>query len=153
MPHRVRGMAVFPSDDVESVPYALLHDLKHNQVLHDRMIVLKVLPCDMPRVDASLRIESESLDNGVWTVIARHGFVERPDVPEFIRSFAYPRGLACDAMTTSYFTSRASVVVGHLPRMNPLRQALFIWMQRNASRASDCFLRPGNCVVELGQRT
>ncbi|RZL58069.1 MAG: potassium transporter Kup [Variovorax sp.] len=153
MPHRVRGMAVFPNGDVDTVPYALLHNLKHNQVLHDLVVLLKVLPCDTPRVDAAHRIESESLGNGVWTVVARHGFVERPDVPEFIRTFAGQRGLACEAMSTSYFTSRASVVVGHLPRMNPLRQALFIWMQRNASRASDYFHLPGNRVVELGQRT
>ncbi|RZI96434.1 MAG: potassium transporter Kup, partial [Variovorax sp.] len=153
MPHRVRGTAVFPNGDVLSVPYALLHNLKHNQVLHDRVVVLRVQPCDTPRVAAAQRIEAESLGEGVWTVIARHGFMEAPDVPEFIRVFAYQKGLAVDSMTTSYFTSRASVVRGHLPGMNPVRQALFSWLQRNAGRASDYFHLPGNRVVELGQLT
>jgi len=152
-PHRVRGTAVFPNADALSVPYALLHNLKHNQVLHDQVIVLVVQPRDTPRVDARQRIQAEPLGHGVWTVIARHGFMERPDVPEFIRIFAYQQGLACDSMTTSYFTSRASVVQGHLPGMNPLRQALFSWLQRNAGRASDYFLLPGNRLVEMGQRT
>ncbi len=153
MPHRVHGTAVFPNGDVASVPYALLHNLKHNQVMHDQVIVLKVQPCDTPRVQASERIEAESLGHGIWTVIARHGFMEAPDVPAFIGVFAYQQGLACTAMTTSYFTSRASVVRGHLPGMNPVRQALFVWLQRNASRASDYFHLPGNRVVELGQLT
>ena len=152
LPHRVRGTAVFPSVDVDSVPYALLHNLKHNQVLHDQVIVLVVKPCDTPRVDAAQRIESESLGHGVWTVIARHGFMERPDVPEFIRIFAYQQGIGCDSMTTSYFTSRASISA-KLPGMNPLRVALFSWLQRNAGRASDYFHLPGNRLVELGQRT
>jgi KUP system potassium uptake protein len=153
MPHRVHGTAVFPNGDVASVPYALLHNLKHNQVMHDQVIVLKVQPCDTPRVQAAERIEAESLGHGIWTVIARHGFMEAPDVPAFIGVFAYQQGLACTAMTTSYFTSRASVVRGHLPGMNPVRQALFVWLQRNASRASDYFHLPGNRVVELGQLT
>lgn len=76
--------------------------------------------------------------------------MERADVPEFIRILAYQRGLACESMTTSYFVSRAAVV--DLPGMNPLRRALFSWLQRNAGRASDYFELPGNRLVEMGQR-
>jgi KUP system potassium uptake protein len=152
MPHRVRGTAVFLNADAESVPHALLHNLKHNQVLHEQVIVLKVQSCDTPRVDARLRIEAESLGQGVWVVTARHGYMERPDVPEFIRILAYQKGLACESMTTSYFVSRASIGDEALPGMNPLRRALFGWLQRNAGRASDYFELPGNRLVEMGQR-
>ncbi|MGJ7508906.1 potassium transporter Kup [Variovorax sp. GT1P44] len=152
MPHRVKGTAVFLNADAESVPHALLHNLKHNQVLHEQVIVLKVQSRDTPRVDARLRIEAESLGHGVWVVIARHGYMERPDVPEFIRILAYQKGLACESMSTSYFVSRASVGDEALPGMNPLRRALFGWLQRNAGRASDYFELPGNRLVEMGQR-
>jgi KUP system potassium uptake protein len=152
-PHRVRGTAVFLNADADAVPHALLHNLKHNQVLHEQVIVLRVLACDTPRVDARLRIEAESLGFGVWVVTARHGFMERPDVPEFIRILAYQKGLACDSMTTSYFVSRAAVGVEHVSGMNPVRSALFGWLQRNAGRASDYFELPGNRLVEMGQRT
>jgi KUP system potassium uptake protein len=153
MPYRVRGTAVFLNPDAESVPHALLLNLKHNQVLHTKVIVLRVLSCDTPRVDARQRIEAESLGSGVWVVTARHGFMERPDVPEFIRIFAYQKGLGCDSMTTSYFISRASVGDERLPSMNPVSRALFGWLQRNAGRASDYFVLPDNRLVEMGQRT
>jgi KUP system potassium uptake protein len=153
MPHRVKGTAVFLNADADSVPHALLHNLKHNQVLHEQVIVLRVLACDTPRVDARVRIDAESLGEGVWVVTARHGYMERADVPEFIRVLAYQKGLACDSMTTSYFVSRASVGDERLPGMNPVRRALFGWMQRNAGRASDYFELPGNRLVEMGQRT
>ncbi|RZL95095.1 MAG: potassium transporter Kup [Variovorax sp.] len=153
MPHRVRGTAVFLNADAEAVPHALLHNLKHNQVLHEQVIVLRVLACDTPRVDARQRIEARSLGHGVWVMTARHGFMERADVPEFIRILAYQKTLACESMTTSYFVSRASLGDQKLPGMNPLRQVLFSWLQRNAGRASDYFEIPGNRLVELGQRT
>jgi len=153
MPHRVQGTAVFLNVNVTSVPHALLHNLKHNQVLHEQVIVLRVLPCDTPRVDARLRIEAESLMTGIWIVTARHGFMERPDVPEFIRILAYQKTLAIDSMKTSYFVSRASVGEENLPGLNPIRRALFGWLQRNAGRASDYFELPDNRLVEMGQRT
>ncbi|RST46360.1 potassium transporter Kup [Variovorax sp. DXTD-1] len=153
MPHRVSGTAVFLNADAASVPHALLHNLKHNQVLHEQVIVLRVLACDTPRVEARMRIEAEQLMDGIWMVTARHGFMERPDVPEFIRILAYQKALAIDSMKTSYFVSRASVGEEHLPGMNPVRRALFGWLQRNAGRASDYFEIPGNRLVEMGQRT
>ncbi|MET3916721.1 KUP system potassium uptake protein [Variovorax sp. OAS795] len=153
MPHRVKGTAVFLNADATAVPHALLHNLKHNQVLHEQVIVLRVLACDTPRVDARLRIEAEHLTDCIWVVTARHGFMERPDVPEFMRIFAYQKGLAIDSMKTSYFVSRASVGEENLPGMNPVRRALFGWLQRNAGRASDYFELPDNRLVEMGQRT
>ncbi|MDM0012193.1 potassium transporter Kup [Variovorax sp. J22P168] len=152
MPHRVKGTAVFLNPDAEAVPHALLHNLKHNQVLHDQVIVLRVLACDTPRVDARHRIEAAALGSGIWVVTARHGYMERADVPEFIRILAYQKGLACESMTISYFVSRAALGSEPLPGMNALRWALFSWLQRNAGRASDYFELPGNRLVELGQR-
>ena len=152
-PVRVDGTAVFLTAEPGVVPNALLHNLKHNQVLHEQVIVLRVLPCDTPRVDARLRIEAESLMTGIWVVTARHGFMERPDVPEFIRILAYQKTLAIDSMKTSYFVSRASVGEENLPGLNPIRRALFGWLQRNAGRASDYFELPDNRLVEMGQRT
>ncbi len=153
MPHRVSGTSVFLDADVAAVPHALLHNLKHNQVLHEQVIVLQVLPCSTPRVDARQRIEATALPHGVWAVTARHGFMERPNVPEFVRVLAYQQGLSCPAMSTSYFVSRASLGYARLRGMNPARGALFGWLQRNAGRASDYFELPENRLVEMGQRT
>ena len=153
MPHRVRGTAVFLSPGADAVPHALLHNLKHNQVLHEQVIVLMVESCETPRVDARRRIAAESLGHGIWAVTARHGFMERPDVPEFMRVLAYQKCLAIDSMSTSYFASRAALGVRRLPGMTVLRWALFGWLQRNAARASDYFELPDNRLVEMGQRT
>ena len=153
MPHRVQGTAVFLNPDNDSVPHALLHNLKHNQVLHQQVILLRVLSCDTPRVDAGQRIEARALGHGIWVVTASHGFMERANVPEFIRILAYQKALAIESMRTSYFVSRATLGDKPLPGMNPLRRMLFAWLQRNAGRASDYFNIPGNSLVELGQRT
>jgi KUP system potassium uptake protein len=153
MPHRVHGTAVFLNPDIDAVPHALLHNLKHNQVLHEQVILLRVEACDTPRVDARQRIEARFLGHGLWAMTARHGFMERAHVPEFIRILAYQKTLAIESTSTSYFVSRATLGDKPLPGMNPLRRALFAWMQRNAGRASDYFGIPGNSLVELGQRT
>ena len=122
-------------------------------MLHEQVIVMCVLTCDTPRVDARQRIEAEPLGHGIWRVIVRHGYMERADVPEFVRIFAYQNGLACESMSTSYFVSRASLGQGPLPGMNSVRRALFGSLQRNAGRASDYFELPGNRLVEMGVRT
>jgi KUP system potassium uptake protein len=152
MPFRAKGTAVFLGPDADSVPHALLHNLKHNQVLHERVIVMVIESRSTPKVQARDRISARALDHGIWVVTARHGFMERPNVPEFIRIFAYQNGVGCYAMTTSYFTSRTSVGLHRLPGINPLRQILFAWMQRNAGRASDYFELPDDRLVEMGQR-
>jgi KUP system potassium uptake protein len=130
----------------------LLSNLTHNQVLHELVIVLRVLSCDTPRVDARQRIEARSLGRGVWAVTARHGFMERPNVPEFIRILAYQQTLACPSAHTSYFVSRAALGERRLPGMSPARSVIFKWLQRNAGRASDYFELPPNRLVEMGQR-
>ncbi len=152
MPHRVRGTAVFMTADSTSVPHALLHNLKHNQVLHERVIVLAVSTSPVPRVGPGQRIEAEELGHGFWRVTARHGFMEVPDVPEYMRVLAYQKGLHIESMATSYFTSRASLGIGRLHGLGGLRKAIFASLQRNAARASDYFGLPDNRLIEIGRR-
>ncbi|MDB5858200.1 MAG: potassium transporter [Ramlibacter sp.] len=151
-PHRVRGTAIFLTSEPDYVPHALLHNLKHNQVLHQRVIVLQVQPTDSPRVDAAHRIGSTELGGGFWKVTARHGFMEVPDVPELMNILSYQRAISVETMTTSYFVSRETVATGHLAAMTRARQAIFAWLHRNSSRASDYFCLPQNRVVEFGRR-
>ena len=151
-PHRVRGTAVFLTSDPNAVPHALLHNLKHNQVLHERVIVLQVVGTDTPRVDAGERIKARELAGGFWQVSVLHGFMERPDVPELLKIFSYQKGVSVEAMSTSYFTSRETVGGGGLAGMGRARHMLFTWLHRNAGRASDYFNLPANRVVELGRR-
>jgi KUP system potassium uptake protein len=151
-PHRVRGTAVFLTSDPDAVPHALLHNIKHNQVLHQRVVVLRVQGSDVPRVDPAHRIDAEDLGDGFWKVTARHGFMETPDVPEFMKLLSYQRGIPAESMTTSYFVSRETVGTGALKSMTRARQAVFAWLHRNSSRASDYFRLPPNRVVEFGRR-
>ncbi|GKS88306.1 potassium transporter Kup [Acidovorax sp. SUPP2522] len=152
MPHRVRGTAVFMTADADSVPHALLHNLKHNQVLHERVVVLAVRTRPVPRVPAADRLHAQELGHGVWCVTASHGFMERPDVPEYLRLLAYQKGLHIESMSTSYFTSRASLGTGRLEGLGALRKAVFGSLQRNAARASDYFRLPDNRLIEIGRR-
>lgn len=152
MPHRVRGTAVFLTADADSVPHALLHNLKHNQVLHERVVVLAVRTRPVPRVPPEGRLQASELGHGVWCVTASHGFMERPDVPETLRLLAYQKGLPIESMSTSYFTSRASLGAGRLAGLGPVRQAVFGSLQRNAARASDYFQLPDNRLIEIGRR-
>jgi KUP system potassium uptake protein len=152
-PHRVKGTAVFLTSEPEAVPHALLHNLKHNQVLHEWVIIFQVLATDTPRVDAGSRIRARQLAGGFWQVTALHGFMEPPNVPELLKIFSYQKGVPAQTMSTSYFTSRETVGNGRLPGMGRARQILFSWLHRNAGRASDYFNLPGNRVVELGRRT
>ena len=116
------------------------------------MIVLALQSADTPRVPARDRLTAQDMGHGIWAVTARYGFMEERNVPELVRMLAYQKGLAIDSMSTSYFTSRASVGRRRLPGMNRLRQALFGWLQRNGARASDYFHLPENRLVEMGQR-
>lgn len=152
-PHRVNGTAVFLTSDPGYVPHALLHNLKHNQVLHQRVVILEVQVTDAPRVEVADRIQAQDLGGGFWKVTARYGFMEAPDVPEMMKLLSYQRGIPAESMSTSYFTSRETVLAGYPPGMTRPRQALYAWLQRNAGRASDYFGLPANRVVEFGRRT
>jgi KUP system potassium uptake protein len=151
-PHRVRGTAIFLTSDPDAVPHALLHNLKHNQVLHQRVVILRVQGTETPRVDAAHRFTVADLGDGFWKVTVRHGFMEVPDVPEFMKVLSYQRGIPMESMSTSYFVSRETVATGALQSMTRFRQAIFAWLHRNSGRASDYFRLPPNRVVEFGRR-
>ena len=152
-PHRVHGTAVFLTSQTGAVPHALLHNLKHNQVLHETVVLLAVQSCDTPRVEPGERIEAHDLGHGFWRVTARHGFMERPDVPEFMKLLSYQKAVSAESMSTSYFTSRESLGTMRVRGLNRLQEIVFGWLHRNAGRASDYFELPGNRVVEMGRRT
>ncbi len=147
--HRVYGTAVFMTSSREGVPAALLHNLKHNQVLHERVALVTVETTDSPYVDASLRIQVELLQKEFMRIIVRYGFMETPDIPkalELCASYGQPFNL----METTFFLSRETIVPSMTRRMLPMRALLFSFMSKNATRASDFFKIPTNRVVELG---
>src|SRR5690606_27035024 len=128
---------------------AMLHNLKHNKVLHERVVFLTVLTRDEPYVDDAERVSVEKLGGGFWQVTAHYGFVESPDIPESLTSCA-AQGLPSDLMEPAFFLGRESIVVSGLPGMALWRQRVYSFMQRNALKATEFFRIPPNRVVELG---
>ena len=148
-PMRVPGTAVFMTGNPRGVPPALLHNLKHNQVLHERVIFLTVLSTDIPFVPPDERVYVEDLGQGVFRVVARLGFMQTPDIPSIL-SLAKPWGLEFDLMRTTFFLGRETLIPSHRPGMALWRERLFAFMSRNAQNATTFFNIPVNRVVELG---
>jgi KUP system potassium uptake protein len=136
---------------VDTVPHALLHNLKHNKVLHEKTVFLTVIAHDVPRVPAEDRVQLERLVEGFWKLEAWYGFAQQPDIDEILNSCRVRYGLGFDVMDTSFFLSRETVIpTSEVPGMAMWRDHLFAWMTRNATRATDFFNIPANRVVELG---
>ena len=148
---RVSGTAVFMTSTPEGVPHALLHNLKHNRVLHDRVILLTVRVTDMPYFPEEDRFLHEDLGQGFHRVILRYGFMEEPDVPAHLKAFD-GCGAAFRMMDTSFFLSRQTLLASERPGMAIWREKLFSWMLRNAESAMEFFRLPTNRVVELGSQ-
>ena len=150
-PTRVQGTAVFLTAETGSVPNAMLHNLKHNKVLHDHNLFVTVRNHEVPWVGLSKRLEIEALGHSCWQVVLHYGFKNDPDVP---RALERIRGHGCeiDPMTTSYFLSRDSVVPTIGGGMARWREKLFAQMHHNASGAADFLNLPNNSVVELGSK-
>jgi KUP system potassium uptake protein len=148
-PHRVAGTAVFMTSTALGVPRALLHNLKHNRVLHERVLLLTVRTLEVPRVDPSERLEVEELGSGFYRVVARFGFAEDFDVPQALRGLDIP-GYKFNEMNHSFFFGEVDVLIGKHPPMMRWRAALFARMSRNAQRASAFFRIPPNRVIGLG---
>lgn len=146
---RVQGTAVFLSRVPEGIPHALLHNLKHNKVLHERVVLLSVLVDDTPHVPAAQRLAVEDLGHGLWRVTAHFGFVERVDVPAVLEQ-AGPLGLSFDLMDTTFFLGRETLVSGDEPGLPAWREPVFRWMWKNAASAMEFLQLPPNRVVELG---
>jgi KUP system potassium uptake protein len=147
---RVPGMAVFLTSNADFVPGALLHNLKHNKVLHERVLFVTVQNTDEPEVPAERRAEVSELAPGIHRVILRYGFIESPDIPEALRNL--DGGVKFDEMQASYFLGRDVLVPAMVPRMPRWRFWLFLFMARNAVSATEFFRIPYDRVVELGAR-
>jgi KUP system potassium uptake protein len=150
-PGRVSGTAIFMSSTPDAVPHALLHNLKHNKVLHERTVFLTIVTHDVPRVPEIDRVQLRRILNGFYQVQAWYGFTEQPDIHEILDQCRERYGMEFDLMDTSFFLSRESVIpVATPPSLAFWRDHLFAWMTRNATRATDFFNVPANRVVELG---
>ena len=150
-PSRVEGTAVFLSPESGSVPNALLHNLKHNKVLHERNLFVTVRNHEVPWIGMSKRLEVESLGHHCWQLVLNYGFKNDPDLPNALEQMK-GRGCDVDPMTTSYFLSRDNVVPSLGEGMAPWREKLFAQMHHNASGAADFLNLPSNAVVELGSK-
>ncbi len=148
-PTRVEGTAVFMTSTPDLVPHALLHNLKHNKVLHERVVFLTVVMRDIPYVDPEDRIEIKTLGAHFYQFLAYYGFKEDPDVPELLEESGR-KGLAFEMMETSFFVSRETLIPTVSPGMALWRERLFASMSKNAVKASEFFQIPTNRVVELG---
>ena len=150
-PARVEGTAVFLTAEPGTVPNAMLHNLKHNKVLHQNNLFVTVRNHEVPWIGLDKRVEIEQLGHDCWQAIVHYGFKNDPDVPKALQQLK-GRGCELDPMTTSYFLSRDMVVptMGH--GMAPWREKLFAQMHHNASGAADFLNLPNNAVVELGSK-
>ena len=149
MPHRVRGTAVFMFGDSRGTPPALLHNLKHNQILHERVVFLSVVTQEVPSVPDADRANVQSLGHGFWQVRLSYGFMQDADVPRALAEIAHP-DLVFRPMETSYFLGRETLLAAEQPGMALWRERLFAVMSRNARPATVFFRLPPNRVVELG---
>src|SRR4029453_588334 len=148
-PTRVEGTAVFMTSGLDRVPHALLHKLKHNTVLHNRVVFLTVIMLDIPFVPQGERIEIKTLGCDFYQFVAYYGFKEDPDVPELLEESGRC-GFAFEMMETSFFVSRETLIPTVSPGMAMWRERLFASMSKNAVKASEFFQIPTNRVVELG---
>jgi KUP system potassium uptake protein len=149
--HRVPRTAVYAVANPDTVPQALMHNLKHNQVLHERNLILTVTFHDLPWVPFEDRVEVKLLGHGFWRVEVNYGFKNTPDIPKALTLCAN-QGLEINLFETSYFLSREIVVPTKSKAMALWRESLFAMMSRNAGTAADFFRLPNNCVIELGTR-
>jgi len=148
---RVPGTAVFMTSSPEGVPHALLHNLKHNKVLHERIILLTVKIADEPYIPEGQRCSLDDLGSGFHRMILRYGFVEEPDVPHALANVDRC-GAEFRMIDTSFFLARQTLLPSSRPGMMIWREKLFAWMLRNAESAMEFFRLPTNRVVELGSQ-
>jgi KUP system potassium uptake protein len=148
---RVSGTAVFMTSTPDGVPHALLHNLKHNKVLHERVVLLTVKIADVPMVVSTARYEIEDLGRGFFRVILNYGFMEEADVPAALTQVS-GCGQNFKMMETSFFLARQTLLPSARPGMRIWREKLFAWMLRNAESAMEFFRLPTNRVIELGSQ-
>jgi len=147
-PLRVAGTAVFMTSSLEGIPPALLHNLKHNKVLHETVVLMTVTTENVPRVAPEKRREIRRLGAGFFRINLHYGFKEAPNIPRVLRSSS--RDFDIDISDTTFFLSRETIIPSPTPKMPLWRLKLFIGMARNTSSAIGFFRIPPDRVVELG---
>lgn len=148
-PARVPGDAIFLTQNPEGVPHSLLHNLKHNKILHKRVVLLTVKIEDFPHTEPDDRVQIEDLSNGFYRVLVRYGFKDDPDIPGELELCA-SHGIEFNAMTTSFFIGKESLIATRDSEMAYWREKLFVGMFRNADSITNHFNLPPNRVIELG---
>ena len=148
---RVPGTAVFMTGNLDFVPNALLHNLKHNKVLHEQVFFVTVRTLDVPQAAPAERATAEEVAPGIYKVTLYYGFMESPNVPRALESLSV-QGIEFKPMQTSYFLGRETVVPASVPKLRFIRRWLFLYMARNAVSATEFFRIPSDRVVELGVR-
>jgi KUP system potassium uptake protein len=151
-PHRVEGTAIFLTAHIDYVPVAMLHNLKHNRVMHERIFFLKLSTWDVPYVNDSERITMRDLGGQVYLVRAVYGFKETPDINSILALLEKQENLKFDLMDTSFFISKDTIIPSASPGMALWQESLFSWMMQNAAKPSDFFKIPTNRLVELGAK-
>ncbi|PLT18215.1 potassium transporter Kup [Ralstonia mannitolilytica] len=151
-PHRVDGTAVYLTPSMDFVPLALLHNLKHNHVLHERVLFIHFRTLAVPYVQPAKRLSIKTIGDNIYAAVADFGFKETPAVDEIVKNVGERLGVVFEDMETSFFITRATVVPSPLPGMAMWREALFAWMQHNSAKPSDFFRIPANRLVELGSK-
>jgi len=146
---RVFGTAVFMTVSPEGTPAALLHHVKHNHVLHEKVILLSIRTLDIPSVPACDRLKVENLGHGFYRLLADYGYMEKPSIPE-IMDMASVQVVGIEPATTTYYLGRETLLTSGASKMAGWRKALFAFMSRNASNPTSYFGIPPNRVVELG---
>jgi KUP system potassium uptake protein len=148
----VGGTAVFMTANVETVPVSLLHNLKHNRILHERVIFLKISIWDVPFVPDEQRLKLKKLGGDIYLLRAAFGFKEAPDINTVLALTSRQFDMQFELMDTSFFIARETVVPTKLPGMSMWRERIFAWMHQNGAKPSDFFHIPANRVVELGTK-
>ncbi len=148
-PSRVPGTAVFLVRSPDGVPTVLLHHLKHNRVLHERVVLLTVIPLDVPYADEEDRVQVQDVGDGFWRVLAGSGFMENPNVPAILEQ-CKPLGLEFDLFDTTFVLGRTTMIATGRSKLPRWRLHLFAFLSRNATPATHFFGLPPNRVMELG---
>ncbi|WP_406237451.1 potassium transporter Kup [Acetobacter orientalis] len=146
---RVPGMAVFMTGTPDFVPPCLLHNLRHNKILHDHVLFVTVQNLDQPEADRGHRVSVEELAPNIYRIILRYGFMEMPNIPRALEGLK-ANGVDFDALQASYFTSRELITRSSVPRISHWRMSLFLFMARNSTSSMEFFRIPPDRVVQLG---
>jgi KUP system potassium uptake protein len=150
-PHRVNGQAVFLAGNPDRVPVALIHNLRHNKIIHSEVAILTFMTDEIPRVPNLEKVELEKLGSGFYRIIARHGFMEEPKMDNVL-TLAHEKGLEFKTEDVSFFLGREKLSIGKHPEMSRWRSGLFLFLSRNAMDAASFFEIPPDQVIEVGVR-